>query len=237
MFTVTRDDIIKAALQDLSVLEEGGTPSATTLSKASFSLNLILKSWQTEGLKLWTIDNLVVPLVAGQTKYTIGDDISNDVVSDKPLRIIQGLLRNTLVTPNIEIPMQAVSRTDYNLLGSKLSTGVMNTYFYNPKVDYGELYVYLTPDSFVEATYQFVAVIQRPILDVNLSTDTFDLPSEWFLALKWALQAELASSYDKSLSERQYLDMKASILKENVISWDIENASIYFVPDQRAGFK
>ena len=38
-FTVTRDQLIKAALEDLSVLEEGGEPSATATQKASFAIN------------------------------------------------------------------------------------------------------------------------------------------------------------------------------------------------------
>ena len=40
-FTVTRDQIIEAALRSLAVLEEGATPGPNALENASFSLNLI----------------------------------------------------------------------------------------------------------------------------------------------------------------------------------------------------
>ena len=59
-FTVTRDQIIEAALRSLSVLEEGAQPSATTLENSSFSLNLILKKWQSEGMKIWTIKEVLL---------------------------------------------------------------------------------------------------------------------------------------------------------------------------------
>lgn len=234
-FTVTRDQLIKAALEDLSVLEEGGEPSATATQKASFAINLIIKSWQADGIKLWTIDNLVVPLVANQTLYTIGPDVSNDIVSDRPLKVIQGFLRNTSVTPPVDIPMQALSRQEYNMLGSKASTGTMNSYFYNPKPTYGQLDVYLTPDSNTAINYDLYIVVQRPLMDMVKATDNFDFPNEWFLALKWALMSELSSTYDKTLQERQYIDAKAKFYKDDLEDWDVENASVFFVPDIRMG--
>jgi len=232
---VTRDQIINAALQDLSVLEEGATPSATAVSKASFALNLIIKSWQAVGIKLWTIDNLTIPLVASQTLYTIGTDSSNSIISDRPLKVVQGFLRNVSVTPNVDIPMQALSRQEYNMLGSKTSPGLINSYFYNPKATYGELNVYLTPDSSTATNYDLIIVVQRPLMTMVTATDNFDFPSEWFLALKWALMAELSSTYDKTLQERAYIDAKAKFFKDEVEDWDVENASVYFVPDIRMG--
>ena len=234
-FTVTRDQVIEAALRGLSVLEEGAQPTATATQNASFALNLIIKSWQKDGIKLWTIDNLVIPLVSGQTLYTIGPDVGNDIISDRPLKVIQGFLRNTSVTPPVDIPMQALSRQEYNMLGSKASTGTMNSYFFNPKPTYGQLEVYLTPDTNTATNYAFYAVVQRPLMTMIKATDNFDFPSEWFLALKWALMAELSSTYDKNLQERAYIDAKAKFFRDEVEDWDVENASVYFVPDIRMG--
>jgi len=234
-FTVTRDQVIQAALRGLSVLEEGAEPTSEATKNASFALNLIIKNWQKDGIKLWTIDNLVVPLVSGQTLYTIGPDSGNDIISDRPLKVIQGFLRNVQVSPPIDIPMQALSRQEYNMLGSKASPGVMNSYFYNPKPTFGQLDVYLTPDSNTATNYDLYIVVQRPLMDMVKPTDNFDFPNEWFLPLKWALMAELASDYDKSLQDRGYYDTKAIMYKREVEDWDVENASVYFVPDVRMG--
>lgn len=230
-FTVTRDQIIEAALQDLSVLEEGAQPSSAALVKGSFALNLIIKDWQTTGIKLWTVDNLAIPLVKGKTVYTIGSALTNDVVSHKPLKVIQGFLRNNVTTPNIDIPMLALSRNEYNTLGSKFSQGRVNSYFYNPKATHGELSLFLTPS---DSAYTLYVVVQRPIMDIISPTDTFDFPSEWFLALKWALMSELSSSYDKALMERSYYDTKALFFKTSLEEWDVENTSVFFTMDARS---
>ena len=89
-FTVTRDQVIEAAMRGLSVLEEGGQPSATSVQNASLSLNLIIKNWQKDGIKLWTISEIALPLVANQTSYSIGPS-GCDLTSPKPLKVIQAL--------------------------------------------------------------------------------------------------------------------------------------------------
>lgn len=233
---VTRDQIISASLRGLSVLEEGAQPSSTALQNASFALNLIMKKWQSEGIKLWTITELTLPLVANKTTYNIGTAVGNDLVTDKPLKLIQSFLRNTSVTPDVDIPMTIISQQEYNLLGSKYTTGTTNSVYYMPYRDYGTLSVFLTPDTATATNYQLHLTVQRPIYVVNNPNDNFDFPSEWFLALKWALMAELASDYDKNLQDKGYYDVKAEMLKKDLQDWDVENASTFFQPDQRTGF-
>lgn len=71
-FPVTRDDLIKAAMQHISALGDGDTPNATQLSEASFLLNILIKNWQTEGMQLWmTYYGYIFP-VSGTTKCSLG---------------------------------------------------------------------------------------------------------------------------------------------------------------------
>jgi hypothetical protein len=319
-FTVTRNQVIEAALRGLSVLEEGAQPSATALENAGFSLNLIMKKWQSDGIKLWTVVEYTLPLVNNQTEYTIGPSSSYDLNADKPLRLIQAFLRNqtsptnavgkisltsggsayttqpsnpvsvsggtgsaaqfnltfsggvatsatlansggsgysvgdvltvqggafgtaatitvnSVINTYTDIPMTLISQQEYNILGSKFSTGTTNSVFYQPFVDYGKLKIFLTPDANTSSYYQLHLTVQRPIMDVNKPNENFDFPSEWFLALKWALMAELASDYDKTLQDKGYFDQKAMMLKNELMDWDIEWASTFFQPDVRMGF-
>jgi hypothetical protein len=235
-FTVTRDQIIESALRSLAVLEEGATPAATTLENSSFALNLILKKWQSEGIKLWTVVEYTLPLVNNQTSYTIGPSSSYNLNADKPLRLIQAYLRNISVSPNIDMPMTLISEQEYNILGAKKSTGNVNTVFYKPWRDYGELKVFLTPNTSTATNYELHLTVQRPIQDITSANQNFDFPSEWFLALKWALVAELASDYEKTLNDKQYYEQKADILKSELMDWDIEWNSTFFQPDLRSGF-
>jgi hypothetical protein len=325
-FTVTRDEIISAALRSLAVLEEGAQPSATTLENASFSLNLILKKWQSEGIKLWTVVEYTIPLVANQTAYTIGPSALYDYNADKPLRLIQAFLRNmsnttnsvgeisltsagsgytsaptnpasatggngtgagfnltfggnltlgtgyvteialannggsgyavgdvltisgggfttpatvtvdTLLNVYTDMPMTLISEQEYNILGSKQSQGNVNTVYYKPWRDYGEIKVFLTPNTATATNYNLHLTVQRPIMDITKPNQNFDFPSEWFLALKWAMVAELASDYEKTLNDKQYYEQKALMLKNELMDWDIEWTSTFFQPDVRGGF-
>jgi len=99
-FSVTRNDIIQSSLRLLGVLEEGAQPTASAIENASMVLNMMLKDWMTDGIKLWTVTELTIPLESNQTSYTIGPAATNDLVTNKPLRLIQSFLRNVSNTTN-----------------------------------------------------------------------------------------------------------------------------------------
>lgn len=52
-FSITRNEIIEAALQHIGALGEGESASATQLSESSRLLNMLIKNWQTDGMQLW----------------------------------------------------------------------------------------------------------------------------------------------------------------------------------------
>jgi hypothetical protein len=93
-FSVTRNEVIAASLRLLGVLEEGATPTAQATENSSLVLNMMLKDWMTDGIKLWTVTELTIPLKANQTSYTIGPSSTYDLNTNKPLRLIQSFLRN-----------------------------------------------------------------------------------------------------------------------------------------------
>ena len=231
-YRIDRNTIIKKALSKLQVVELGVTPDADTITSLAESLNLMIKAWQSNGIKLWTIDEYTVPLVASQKLYTIGPS-GCDVTDDKPLKLIQAWLRNTQVTPNIDIPLQILSRNEYNILGSKSSTGLVNSVWYDPRVTTGELHVYLTPDSTVATNYTLYFVGQRPMTDIDASTDIPDFPSEWTQALIWGLADEVALEYGCHINVRQEIGMKADKYRTELEDWDVETSSTMFTPDQR----
>lgn len=233
-FTVSRDDVIKAAMRGLSVLEESASPTADSITNASMSLNLIIKNWQKEGIKLWTISEIAIPLSANKLSYSIGPAITtSDFTSDKPMKVMQSFLRNNQVTPPIDIPMQVISRQEYNMLGSKSSVGLINSVYYQPLATNGIITVFMNPDSTTSANYVLYLTVQRQLMDVNVGSDNFDFPSEWFLALKWALMSEMSSDYDKTIQDRTYYDQKALYFKTEVQDSDFEDVAVRFVPDMR----
>jgi hypothetical protein len=70
-FTMTRDDIIKAAMRLIYVAETGETPSAQAVKEASECANLMLKSWMADGLHLWTQTEATLFCTGGQASYSL----------------------------------------------------------------------------------------------------------------------------------------------------------------------
>ena len=242
-YTVTRDEIITIALRKLGVLEIGSSPDAATISNASMSLNLLIKQFSTDGLKLWKISEIIVPLTNNQTSYTLGgssstlmyDSLNPTVaITDKPLKVIQGFYRNKQTTPYIDTPVMVMSKQEYNVLGSKFSTGTANTIFYDPRKLNGVLYVYLTPDLNAETNLELHIVAQMPLDDLTSALGVPDFPNEWMNCLMWNLADQLSLEYGVPMNARQEIANRASTYKSLLSDWDVEASSTFFSPDFRS---
>jgi len=242
-YTVSRDQIITLALRKLGVLEIGAVPDAETINNAAMSLNLLIKQLSTEGLKLWKNSELIIPLITNQTTYILGgstsalmyDSLNPTVaITDRPLKVIQGFYRNITVTPYIDIPVMVVSKQEYNVLGSKFSTGTANTIFYDTKKLNGVLYVYLTPDVNASTNMELHIVAQLPLNDLSSALDIPDFPNEWMNCLVWNLADQLALEYGVPMNSRQEIGMRAGTYKTLLTDWDVEASSTFFAPDFRS---
>jgi hypothetical protein len=242
-YTVTRDQIITSALRKLGVLEIGDTPDSDTIANAAMALNLLIKQLSVEGLRLWKNSELIIPLTSEQTTYILGGSNStlmydtqnpNTPITDKPLKVIQGFYRNIQATPNIDTPVLVVSKQEYNMLGSKYSTGTANTIFYDVKKLNGILYVYLTPDANAQTNLQLHIVAQLPLNDLSSALDIPDFPNEWMNCLVWNLADQLALEYGVPMNSRQEIGQRAATYKSLLSDWDVESTSTYFTPDFRS---
>lgn len=65
-------DLITAALINIGALAEGETPQPSAVNPAFNMLNFMLDQWSNESMMLAYKQEIVFPLVAGQTNYTIG---------------------------------------------------------------------------------------------------------------------------------------------------------------------
>lgn len=235
-FTVSRDQIISLALRKLGVLELGSTPDSETVANASLNLNLLVKQMATEGLKLWKVNELVLPLVANKTKYTIGPLSQNpttDLDTAKPLKVIQAWLRNISTTPYIDTPIQLLSKQEYDVLGSKFSTGVANSVYYNVRQNSGELNLYLTPNTNTANTYVLYFICQQPMDDVNAGGSIPDFPSEWMNTLVWSLADLMAIEYSVPSNHRAEIAARAKMYQNQLNDWDVEATSTFFQADLR----
>lgn len=244
---VPASEIIKDALQDLRVVQDGVAPTPGDTTDAIRKLNFLLKKWATKGLMLWTLDTLIIPMQAAKTFYTIGP-VGADVTSYRPLRALDGTFaRQVTGGQNLDTPLTLLSRQDYMSLGNKGSSGVINSFYYDPQMSttalgvsapstaynpansVGVFYFYVTPSDTTRTAY---VQVQRPIQEITTDTQTFDLPLEWYEALTKNLAASLSDKYEIPEQRLMRLKQEAKFLLEEIADWGAtEQAPITFQPD------
>jgi len=242
-FTRTRDQLITAALRKLRVLQDGQTATATQISDASESLNLLIKQMQSDGLALWTYQLLAIPCVANKYTYTIGPS-GADITANRPLRLFPGayIRDTTSATLLLDTPLTVIDRQTYLQYGSKTSQGVPNSIYYDsqfntatatsPSTGHGTLYVYSNP---MDANHTIYANFQRQLFDMTTGTDEFDFPAESFLALQWRLAAELSDEYEVPEDRIARIERKAKYYVDALEDWSVETAPVQFTPDWQMG--
>lgn len=226
-FTMTRDDIINAALRTLGVIGQLDVAGTQDITNCAQSLNILAKELAINGLPLWCVVDLAFPTVAGQASYNLST-LSGTTL---PLRILDAYIRDS--TGN-DTSLEITSRYDYDTLGYKASGGVPNQVYYDPQLGAGSLVFYDVP---TDASRMIHIVFQRQIQDFNLATDNPDFPQEAFRLLKWCLADEIALEYQAPPDVRKEVNAKATIYKEKFFDSTQEQASIYFTPSERGPYR
>jgi len=228
-FLVNRNDIINSSLRLLEVIGIGETAETEDFTNCAQALNIMVKAWQIDGYKLWAVKDISLPLVAATTSYQIGDTATGTgaLVTNRPPRIQEAFIRNS---SGNDTGLVQISRQEYDLLGDKTISGTPNQFFYDPLLTNGVLYVFPVPSDALSTIH---LVIQKPLADFNLSTDNPDFPQEWYQSLKWGLAAEIALEYGVPERKIARIEQKASIYKEQLNNWTVEEAPVFFSPTNR----
>jgi hypothetical protein len=230
-FALTRDDIITIALRRINELGTGETPSPTRITECALALNMIMKSWQADGMQIWQREPTSFTPVASTANYLIG--VGQTVNFVAPLKIIQAYYRNT--SSSADTPLRIITREEYDTYSNKATTGTPWGLFYTPPgATTGELSGSITligtPDAtFVAAnTIRIVGVF--PLEDFDASTDNPDCPSYFYNALTWQLASDLSAETGLSLAERAQIRSWATDEKNKALSFDQEEGSVFFSP-------
>lgn len=65
-------DIISRALKDIGALEAGETPTPEAAQDAFEMLNDLIDQWSNEDMMVFNYQEIIFPVISGQTQYTIG---------------------------------------------------------------------------------------------------------------------------------------------------------------------
>ena len=224
----TAQRIIRMAYKDAGLIQEGDEPSGEQYADGLTRLNDIANLWQTQGLKLWTIQDIAVPLVAGKATYTLAPGGSVDMA--KPMRIIESYY---LDQNQIRRPLIPLSWHDWATLSQTNQQGQINSYFVNKQQNAIYVSFWLIPD--YNASLGTVHLItQTRITQMVMLTDETAFPLEWSMGLRWGLADELATGQPQAIMDR--CERRATAYREKLEDWDVEDAPTSFAPDQRVTY-
>lgn len=222
-FMMVRDDLIGAAARLTGRFDPYDAIPPTDIANIAQALNILVKELVTEGLPLWKVETLPVPMIAGQAVYNLST-LSNSTL---PLRILQAFLRDSAGN-DVEIMIE--SRYDYNRLGQKTSQSVPNQGYYDPQLAGGTLTLYNVPQ---DSTRTLYVVMQYQCQDFNSSTDNPDFPQEAYRMLKWCLADEIAVEYNTPPAKRGEIAGRALTLRKDFFEKQQEQVSVFITPTVR----
>jgi hypothetical protein len=226
-FSVSRNDIILMALEDIKVYApDFETPPPAAITRANKRLNMMIKAMQATGVGLWLNTIYTQTLVASAQSYLLGPG-STPAAIPRPLSIVEARLVDT---SGNEMSMSAMSRDEYMQLPLKSSAGAATQYYYDPQLVNGVFYVWPVE---TDLTKVIKMTVRTPVQDFVNTDDTPDFPIEWADALHYALAMRLLSVYDVPTKVAQYVMQMAAVTIADADGFDREqNVSILFTPSE-----
>ena len=130
--------------------------------------------------------------------------------------------------------MTSLSQQEYNMLGNKTSQGRPVQFYYESLLSTGNLYVFPVPDSAAASGGSVYILYQSPVSDFDGASDEPDFPQEFFRALKFGLANDLSFEYGYPTRDRQDLEKRAELYKQQAFAFNQEEESFNFQIDRRA---
>jgi hypothetical protein len=151
------------------------------MEAARMSSNLMLARWSNQGVNLWAVDLVTVPLVAGQSTYSVD---ANTVM------ILDAYLGITNSGPEIDRIIMPISRTEYASYPNKSQQGFTTVYWFDRLLS-PTITLWPVPDGNSAQVLKYYRV--RQIQDSNFTSgQNVEIPYLWLEAFAYGLAARLA---------------------------------------------
>lgn len=143
----------------------------------------------------------------------------------RPLQILTATVRNS---DNQDLGLLSpITLAQYESIGDKTADGTPAAFYYESQLTNGVIYLDVEPD---DVSKVLRIVYLSPIEDFDASTDTADLPQQWFRALGWQLAMDLAPAYGRQITPELKLNRDESLMIAR--NADPETSSLFFEPNR-----
>lgn len=225
-FDLSRDVLIKRAMQLAGLLDADGTPQTGFLSMAADFLNMELLSLANDGVTLYQKERTTLALVASTATYSLPTDVIDVVVGP------DGFAGTIVDSDNNETRVMATATHEYTMLSNKDSESANPTHVAIEKFSTVRVTFYPVPSE--TATFRFQKV--RLIRDVDTGAVTMDVARRWQKYIWLQMAAHLARASSKPSDLVSDLRKEAADAKERAVRSDRENmAGQFYIPRYGGG--
>lgn len=208
--TLTVREICTAALRKIGVVSRDEAAIAADIEYAREQLSNMLKHWQNHGPNLWAYSSQTVTLTTAAS-YTL-----NPV---RPVRILSVRYNNG----STELPMESLTREEYDALPIKTTTGTPTTYYYDKQLESALLYIWPLMASVTSETLEVTYV--RELDDLATLATVVDVPGEFYDCVVYCLADRLLDDFD---IEKPKVSMMARQLYAEALAGDREGAVFFY---------
>lgn len=185
------------------------------MESARMAANLLLGRWASQGVDLWTVDLITVPLIQGQTTYSVPSDTIT--MLDTYIETVNGSPIDRIILP--------VSRTEYASYPNKEQQGYPTTYWFDRLLS-PTVTLWPVPDG-TQASLKYYRIRQNQdaVLTGGLQVE---LPIYFLEAFAYGMAQRLATIWapDRAQGLKMLADESYLIAAEQ----NTENANLYISP-------
>jgi len=221
--------ILNGAAQNAGIIGVGQGLDSESLADYLSRYNDLINLWQTQGLKLWTWQDLSITMTLGNGVYKLGP--GQNVPMIKPLEVRESYV---LVTSGgTKRPVRVISWEEWSRLSQINQQGQVNQIFVDHQRDYLTVNTWQLPDA-SEIQNTLHLVIRGQVGNAVSLLDTIDFPVEWILGLKWGLADEVCTGQPSAIVDR--CAKRAQMYRDALEAWDTEDVPITFSPDPQGQY-
>ena len=194
------------------------------MQSARMATNMMLSRWSNQGVNLWKVDLVSVPVVQGQATYA---------VDPSTVMILDAYMANSASGQETDRIVLPIGRTEYASYPNKTQQGVPTVFWFD-RLLAPTVTLWQVPDGTSARYFKYYRV--RQIQDSNFTSgQTVDIPYLWLEAFSDGLSYRLSRIWNPAMAPG--LKLQADESYNIAALQNIEQANTYISPQLSGYFR